>query len=284
MPQPRAAVLVLTSYSSAASLAVEAGVPWRTNLDAAKIEAAETGKPLLLHFWTPTCGPCRVLEQTVFNQPQVAEGLQQNFIPVKINADTSIALASSLQIRSVPTDVVITAQGNVVTSMSCPNKPEPYLNQLVNVAEHYRRTSAGAMAGNSAPSINVAYAGLDTGQYGAVAQPAVVAPSSGPQQPVVAHAQANPYIASRSPTALEGAATSAPRIPGVGAAEARYAATASPTQTAAPEASAPSAAGAAQVAITSQAPARQQAAPTPAVTELPPAQRRWHSTVTVPSL
>ena len=39
---------------------------WRNNLDAAKIEAAQSGKLLLLHFYTASCGPCKKLERDVF--------------------------------------------------------------------------------------------------------------------------------------------------------------------------------------------------------------------------
>jgi YHS domain-containing protein/thiol-disulfide isomerase/thioredoxin len=147
-----------------------AEVNWRTNVDTAKLEAAQSGRLLLLHFWTPSCGPCRVLESRVFNQPEVAEGLEQYFVPVKVNADQAPALASAFRIRSVPTDVLVTPHGNVVASLSCPNQPGPYLNQLENAAIHYERTAGAVASGNSPAALNAAYAGLDTGRYAATRQ------------------------------------------------------------------------------------------------------------------
>ncbi|MCH8839664.1 MAG: thioredoxin family protein [Planctomycetes bacterium] len=88
----------LLSLAANASFSQAEAVRWRTNLDAAKIEATQSGKLVLLHFWTPSCGPCRTLEQDVFSQPQIGDFLEQSFVPVKVNAEISPALAGAYQI------------------------------------------------------------------------------------------------------------------------------------------------------------------------------------------
>ena len=156
-----AATFLLLSIPFAA--AAEDSVAWRRDVDAAKVEAAQDHKLVLLHFWTPSCGPCRALDKNVFSQAHVGAALERDFVPVKVNADQSPALAAAFGVNRVPTDVVLTSQGNVLASLACPGKPEAYLQQAAAVAEHFR--NQGAVAQNTAsqtPAV-AAYAGLQVG-------------------------------------------------------------------------------------------------------------------------
>ncbi len=167
-------------------------VNWRTNLDAAKIEAAQSGKLVLLHFWSPSCGPCRMLDRNVFSQPQIGDFLEQHFVPVKVNADLSPALAGQYRIDRVPTDIVLSTQGSVVASLSCPGQPEAYAGQLNNVSQHYRQV----MARPNAPaesSVQSAYAGLEVGSYNAPQVPGGTAAQAQPATVTPAMATTNPY-------------------------------------------------------------------------------------------
>ena len=120
------------------------GVAWRSNLDAAKIEAAQSGRLLLLHFWTQSCAPCKMLDQNVLSQPQVGAAVERDYVPVKIDADASPALAHMFHIDRVPTEVVLTPQGNIVATLSTPDNPDAYVAQLENLARHFRQTTPGA--------------------------------------------------------------------------------------------------------------------------------------------
>jgi len=171
-------------------------VKWRSNVDAAKIEAIQTNKLVLLHFWSPTCAPCKLLDSEVFSQPQIGQLLEQYFVPVKINADISPALSASLSIDRVPTDVVLSPQGNVVAKLSCPATASDYSTQLLNLAQHYRQQIAQRSAPAQAP-IQSAYAGLKVGQYSNAAL--ATAPMTSPQAPAMAQAQ--PSQASSAPGA-----------------------------------------------------------------------------------
>lgn len=136
------------------------GVRWRNNLDAAKVEATQAGKLVLLHFWSPTCKPCQKLDQTVFPLPQVGAAIEKSYVPVKVNADTSPALAHAFRIDRVPTDIVITSQGNVVATLACPPTPEAYVAQLNNLSNHFRQQAGGPVNVSPQQQVNAAYAGL----------------------------------------------------------------------------------------------------------------------------
>ena len=66
-------------------------------------EVMESEKPVLLDFWAPWCGPCRMVVPIV---EQIAE--ERDDIKVaKVNIDEQPALAQQFGIMSIPTLVVM---------------------------------------------------------------------------------------------------------------------------------------------------------------------------------
>lgn len=66
-------------------------------------EVIHSDKPVLLDFWAPWCGPCRMVVPIV---EQIAE--ENSDIKVgKVNIDEQSELASKFGIKSIPTLIVI---------------------------------------------------------------------------------------------------------------------------------------------------------------------------------
>ncbi|WP_442485694.1 thioredoxin family protein [Aeoliella sp. SH292] len=118
------------------------GVPWQTDLDKARAQAEKEQKLLLIHFYSDSCGPCRVLDATVFNQPTVAGAVQTHYVPVKLNTNEFPATAERFGITRVPTDVVITPQGRMVERLTSPQTPMAYVAQMSGIAEQHRAKTA----------------------------------------------------------------------------------------------------------------------------------------------
>jgi len=141
------------------SCLLAAEINWTTDYQAAFDRARELNRPVLLHFWTPSCGPCRRLEQTVFKQDRVVESLNKLYVPVKINADEFPQLASRHQVRSVPQDVIVSPAAELVHQMHTPQDAEQYVAQLAALAfrangpvatsREYRAVRPGVASNNS---------------------------------------------------------------------------------------------------------------------------------------
>ena len=88
-------------------------------------EVLNSEKKVLLDFWAPWCGPCRmvvpIVEEIADERPDIKVG--------KINVDEEAELASQFGIMSIPTLVVI-EKGKIVNQATGARPKEAILGML----------------------------------------------------------------------------------------------------------------------------------------------------------
>jgi len=151
-------------------------VKWYTLEEALKL-TAEAPRNILIDVYTDWCGYCRTMDAQTFNNPVIARYINQNFYPVKFNAETTETVrfaghtfenpenprntrrsrhpfATALGVTGYPTIVYFTGDLRLIAAMPGfmrPEQIEPLLHYIVGEKylsislEDYQKTFVGEL-------------------------------------------------------------------------------------------------------------------------------------------
>ena len=88
-------------------------------------EVLKSDKPVLIDFWAPWCGPCRMLSPTI---SEIAEEQKGKVKVGKVNVDEESELASMFRVTSIP--LIIVMKDGKVTSSAVGVRPK---DQIVKI-------------------------------------------------------------------------------------------------------------------------------------------------------
>lgn len=91
-------------------------------------EVLHTSVPVLVDFWAPWCGPCRMVSPMI---DQIAQELKGSAKVCKINIDEQPELASAFGVMSIPTLLVI--QNGKVIDQSVGLKAKEQIKSMLPV-------------------------------------------------------------------------------------------------------------------------------------------------------
>ena len=98
-------------------------------------EVLQSEIPVLVDFWAPWCGPCRIVGPVV---EELADEYTGRLKVVKVNTDENMETASAYGIMSIPT-LAVFKNGKAVDGM-VGAVPKTMLKKLIE--KHVQRTSA----------------------------------------------------------------------------------------------------------------------------------------------
>ena len=95
----------------------------KANFDA---EVVRADKPVLIDFWAPWCGPCKMLGPVI---EEVADEVASRAKVCKVNIDEEPALASRFGISSIPTIMVF--RGGKVAGSAVGVRPKALIEDML---------------------------------------------------------------------------------------------------------------------------------------------------------
>lgn len=91
-------------------------------------EVLNSDLPVLIDFWAPWCGPCRMLGPVIEDIAKEYEGVAK---VCKVNVDEENELASAFRVVSIPTVVVM--KGGKVVNVSVGYKSKAEIAAMLRV-------------------------------------------------------------------------------------------------------------------------------------------------------
>src|SRR5262249_55162253 len=89
-------------------------VQWRYEYNAARREATEKNRPLVLDFGTEHCFWCRKLDLTTFRDPSIVGVMNEKFLPLKIDAEREPGLTNALRVQNYPSLILAAPDGKIL--------------------------------------------------------------------------------------------------------------------------------------------------------------------------
>ena len=92
---------------------------WDHKFDGALAKAKSSQKKLLIDFETTWCGPCKTMDEWIWNDAEVASVLRAGFVGVKLDGDIEKALVTRFGVKGYPTIIVVDpATGRALKTVS----------------------------------------------------------------------------------------------------------------------------------------------------------------------
>ncbi|MDR3273178.1 MAG: DUF255 domain-containing protein [Flavobacteriaceae bacterium] len=136
-------------------------VQWKTIQQADSLQQAGDKRLLYVDVYTDWCGPCKMMDKDTFRNQKVADYLNENFIPVKFNAETKETVAFKGRIHKYidsgrsginalsffllngsvryPSGALVDTYGNTIIVIAGYFEPQTFLPGIAEVKEQVQK-------------------------------------------------------------------------------------------------------------------------------------------------
>lgn len=132
------AILLCATVTLAAAPPAGDGIKWTAELEEAIKLSQKYHVPVLVHFSSDHCPPCRLLEQRAFKSNDVIKAVHDDYIPVLVNVDQYRQIAQKYKVEAWPTDILLNSDGEVMHKGLSPQDPNQYVAMLKKGVDSHR--------------------------------------------------------------------------------------------------------------------------------------------------
>jgi thioredoxin-like negative regulator of GroEL len=115
--------------------AIAEEVDWRSDYNAARKEAAEKNRPIILDFGFESCVFCQKLDATTFRDADVVKRVNARFIALRIDIRKDPTLSDKLGLQMFPTVVFASPEGHILGKIEGYQEPGPFQDNLDRVLD-----------------------------------------------------------------------------------------------------------------------------------------------------
>lgn len=111
-------------------------------------KAKEEGKLAFVDVYATWCPPCKKMESEVFVREDIGKLMDSMFVAVKYNSDeeTGGAILQQFQLRYIPSYLIFTAEGDLITTRSGFIEPDDFIEFLKEAKEAANQTATDQTA------------------------------------------------------------------------------------------------------------------------------------------
>ncbi|HEY3966850.1 MAG TPA: thioredoxin family protein [Planctomycetaceae bacterium] len=92
-------------------------IQWIYDLKQANRLSGMTGKPILIVFGGQWCQFCKKLDREVLSHPTIVKYVNSTFVPVHLDAAKDERAAQILEVKSLPTTIVLSSEADLLGSV-----------------------------------------------------------------------------------------------------------------------------------------------------------------------
>lgn len=126
---------------------------WLADYGFARKESQRLGLPLLIHFSTEGCGPCKLMERETLNSKALLAKFGTQILALKINYEDDPGIAEAFRVELYPSDVIVAPNGTIVFQTSGHQTTQRYMANISHWSKQFPEARAAAIARLTPPPV-----------------------------------------------------------------------------------------------------------------------------------